>query len=94
MAKCGPKPLTIDWQEFDALCAVQCTLAEIALKYDVSEDTIERAVQKQWHMRFADYFRQKKAEGIPVASPQAVAIGHAGQRHHARLARQAVARAE
>jgi hypothetical protein len=64
MAKCGPKPLTIDWQEFDALCAVQCTLAEIALHYNVSEDTIERVVQKQWKMRFADYFRQKRRKGF------------------------------
>jgi DNA-binding MarR family transcriptional regulator len=64
MAKCGPKPLKIDWKEFDALCAVQCTLAEIALHYDVSEDTIERAVQKQWQMRFADYYRQKRRKGF------------------------------
>jgi hypothetical protein len=64
MAKCGPKPLEIDWKEFDGLCAVQCTLAEIALHYDVSEDTIERAVEKQWNMRFADYFRQKRRKGF------------------------------
>ena len=38
----GGRPrIEIDWAEFDRLCAVQCTLAELAAHLGVSEDTIE-----------------------------------------------------
>lgn len=63
MAKRGPKPLAPDWEEFDKLCAIQCTLEEIAAWYDCDEATIERCVKKNKHMKFADYFKKKAGKG-------------------------------
>jgi hypothetical protein len=56
----GGRPrLETNWDEFDALCALQCTLAEIAAQFGFSEDTIERAVKREQGMSFADYFAKK-----------------------------------
>jgi IS30 family transposase len=61
----GGRPrVEIDWVDFDRLCAVQCTLAEIATSFEVSEDTIERAVKRERGMSFADYFGQKRKSGF------------------------------
>lgn len=64
MAKRGPKPIKIKWKEFDKLCAMQCTLSEIAAWFECSEDTIERRVKKSKKMKFADYYAQKKEKGF------------------------------
>ena len=61
--KPGPKPFDPDWTEFDKLCAIQCTLREIASWFDCSEDTIERAVKRHKHMEFAEYYAQKAGKG-------------------------------
>lgn len=55
--------IEINWVEFDKLCGIQCTLREIASWFECSEDTIERAVEREKEMRFADYFEQKKGKG-------------------------------
>jgi hypothetical protein len=61
----GGRPrIEIDWAEFDRLCEVQCTLAEIATHFGVSEDTIERAVKREHGVSFADYFAQKRQAGF------------------------------
>ena len=60
----GRPQIQIDWKQFDALCSMQCTLAEIAASFEVSEDTIERAVKREQRMGFADYFRQKRKGGF------------------------------
>lgn len=61
----GGRPrIEIDWTEFDRLCEVQCTLAEIATHFGVSEDTIERAVRREHKSSFADYFAQKRKAGF------------------------------
>ena len=56
--------LEIEWAEFDRLCEVQCTLAELASHFGVSEDTIERAVKREQGLSFADYFAQKRQAGF------------------------------
>lgn len=61
--KTGRPLIPIDWEKFDVMCAVQCTLAEIAGFFECSEDTIERAVLREKKMRFADYFEQKRSDG-------------------------------
>ena len=60
----GRPRVEIDWNTFDALCGVQCTLAELAAHLGVSEDTIERAVKRERGMSFADYFAQKRKAGF------------------------------
>lgn len=60
----GGRPrIEIDWDEFDKLCALQCTLAEIAGWFDCSEDTIENRVKEIKGMGFSDYFRIKSSKG-------------------------------
>lgn len=74
----GGRPrVEIDWDVFDALCGVQCTLAEIAGHFECSEDTIERAVTREKAVGFADYYREKAGRGtIALRRKQyAVALG-------------------
>jgi hypothetical protein len=59
----GPR-IEPDWEVFDRLCEVQCTLAEIAAHFGVSEDTIERAVKREHSVSFADYFGEKRKAGF------------------------------
>jgi len=71
MAKRGPKLKVVDWEEFDKLCGIQCTLPEIAAWFNVSEDTIERIVIREKHCKFAEYFNQKRSRGkIPLRRRQ------------------------
>lgn len=63
MTKRGPKPLQIDWEEFDKLCMIQCTLEEIASWYDCSVDTIEIIVKREKKMKFSEYFAIKRGKG-------------------------------
>lgn len=53
----------IDWEQFDKLCSMQCTLREIAAWFDVSEDTIERATKREHNRAFADYYSEKSQRG-------------------------------
>lgn len=64
MGKRGAIAFTPDWEEFGKLCGIQCTLSEIAAYYDVSEDTIERAVKRTHKLKFAEYFKQKRKKGF------------------------------
>ena len=49
--------------EFEKLCALQCTLAEIAGFFDCSEDTIERWCKRELKVPFAEAFKQHSAQG-------------------------------
>lgn len=61
--KGGRPPLIINWEEFDKLCAMQCTLREIAAFFDCSEDTIENKCKKEQHMGFSEYHGLKRTNG-------------------------------
>lgn len=61
--KVGRPPINIDWKEFDKLCAIHCTLAEIADFFDCSEDTIERRVLEDKKINFAEYYKKKTSGG-------------------------------
>lgn len=63
MAKRGPKGIQIDWNDFDKLCHIQCTLEEIACFYDCSVDTIENIVKREKKMKFSEYFAIKRGKG-------------------------------
>lgn len=52
-----------DMEEFEKLCAIQCTLPEIAAWFCVSEDTIERWCMKTYKMHFAEIFAIKRGVG-------------------------------
>jgi len=53
----------INWEEFDKLCHIQCTLEEIACWYDCSMDTIERAVKREHGVTFAEHWKVKASTG-------------------------------
>lgn len=59
----GRPALTLDWVQFDKLCAIHCTLTEIADHFDMSEDSIENIVKREKNLTFSDYFKSKAAGG-------------------------------
>lgn len=52
--KSGPAPMELDWDQIKALCAIQCTKDEIAGFFGISEDSIKRAAQRDFGVRFGD----------------------------------------
>ncbi len=59
----GAPKKEIDWEAFDGLCELHCTLTEIAAWFKVSEDTVERRVNETHSMTFAEYYKIKSANG-------------------------------
>ena len=55
--------IEIDFEQFKKLCAIQCTLEEIASWFKCSEDTIERWCQRELKMSFADAYKIWSADG-------------------------------
>lgn len=53
----------IDRDEFEKLCALQCTKAEMAGFFNVSEDTIERWCRRTYKESFAVVFANKRSGG-------------------------------
>lgn len=53
----------IDQRQFENLCAIQCTLDEIAGVFDCSADTVERWVKRTYKASFADVYKIKSAKG-------------------------------
>jgi transcriptional regulator CtsR len=60
----GRPTIELDWEEFDKLCEIQCTLKEIASWFECSPDTIERRVKEKFGINFADYYEQKRGKGF------------------------------
>ena len=61
--KGGRPKFVIDWDIFDNLCFIQCTLKEIAQVLGCSEDTIENKVKQEKKVGFSDYYKAKKGIG-------------------------------
>lgn len=55
--------IEIDLEQFQKLCAIQCTLGEISSWFKCSEDTIERWCKRELKMSFADAFKTWSADG-------------------------------
>lgn len=53
----------IDRDEFEKLCALQCTKAEVAGFFNVSEDTIGRWCKRTYKESFAVVFANKRSGG-------------------------------
>ena len=60
----GTKQIVIDWEKFESLCKMQCTLREIADAFNCSEATIERRVTEKYGCRFVDIFKRKRQGGL------------------------------
>ena len=61
--KMGRPTKEIDSNEFEKLCALQCTEVEIAGWFSVSVDTIERWCKRNYSMTFAEIYKQKRQKG-------------------------------
>lgn len=61
--KKGRPKIPINWEEFDKLCGLQCTLLEIAEWFGCTDDTIENRVKEVHGMLFSEYFTIKAAKG-------------------------------
>lgn len=59
----GRPIVKIDWDQFENLCRLQCTMVEIADWFRTSEDTIERRVKSHYGNNFAEVFKQKRSAG-------------------------------
>ena len=59
----GRPEIKINWDVVDKLCGIFCTLEEIAAFFDCSEDTIERAVEREKGVKFNEYYKKRCAKG-------------------------------
>lgn len=58
MANKNGRPLTeIDWEQVEEMCFIQCTGEEMAAILKISFDTLERAIQREHKMGFAEYYK-------------------------------------
>jgi len=64
MAKTGRPKATIDWDEFERLCFLQCSRKEIAYWFKCSEKTIERKCYEQYGESFVPVFEKKRIGGL------------------------------
>ena len=63
MAKTGRPPIQINQNEFEKLCAINCTLEEIAGWFKCSPDTIERWSKKTYGVTFAEVYKKNSSQG-------------------------------
>ena len=63
MAKMGRPKKEIDQNEFEKLCVLQCTKADIANWFECCEDTIENWCKKTYGETFSAVFAQKREKG-------------------------------
>ena len=59
----GRPRIEIDQGAFEKLCALFCTVEEIASFFDCSVDTIERWCQRTYDKPFADIYAEKRQGG-------------------------------
>lgn len=61
--KMGRPRIQIDQEEFEKLCAIQCTEEEIAGWYKCSVDTLENWCKKTYKTTFSDIYKTLSATG-------------------------------
>ena len=59
----GRPRIELDWDEFDKLCNLQCTLVEIAHWFKCCEDTIEARVKETYGVTFSEHYKIRSAGG-------------------------------
>lgn len=63
MAKTGRPKKHIDQHQFEQLCALQCTLAEICGFFDVTDKTMEQWCRDTYGDTFSVVFKKKREMG-------------------------------
>lgn len=63
MPKTGRPKKEIDKLEFEKLCGLQCTQAEICSWFDVTDKTLESWCKRTYKQTFSEVFSQKRGKG-------------------------------
>lgn len=63
MAKMGRPKKYIDQEQFEKLCAMQCTLEEICAWFNVQDDTLNSWCKRTYKKTFSEVFKQKRGLG-------------------------------
>lgn len=61
--KLGRPATVIPWDMVDRMCAIHCTMQEIADVLDIPLSTLENGVKRDFHTTMREYFRKKSAHG-------------------------------
>ena len=61
--KMGRPLKPIDKEQFEKLCAIQCTLEEIAGFFNCCEDTIEAWCKREYGVTFSEAYKKHSAKG-------------------------------
>lgn len=64
MPKPGRPKQVIDLVQLEKLCNIHATMGEICHWFQVSPDTIERTVKKNYRTNFAEYYADHSAKGV------------------------------
>ncbi len=59
----GRKKLEVDWEHVQELASMGCTVSEVALELDVSEDTLLRRCREEHDMTVYDYLDLHRDRG-------------------------------
>ena len=62
--KMGRPRKEVDWEEFEKLCAIQCTEEEIAAWFDMTRETLNEKCKEEYDMTFLALFGQKRQKGF------------------------------
>ncbi len=63
MSEMGRPKIDIDWEEFEKLCAIQCTEEEIANWFNCHIDTINNRCKENYDCTFSDIYKKKSVGG-------------------------------
>ena len=64
MARNGRPRKEIDWKEFEQLCFLQCSIAEMCQWLHVTDKTLQRRVKEQYGETFSSVFEKKRVGGL------------------------------
>lgn len=57
------KKKTIDIKQFESLCGLQCTQAEICAFFNIDHKTLDRIIQEHYNKSFSQVFAEKREFG-------------------------------
>ena len=54
----------VDVEQFEKLCAIQCTLEEVASYFDMDSDTLNARLKELYGTTFSEVFKVKRQKGF------------------------------
>lgn len=78
--KGGRPRVEIDREQFETMCAQQCTEKEIAAHFRCSVDTVQAWCKRTYKCGFSEIFKQKREAGIGSLRSRAYEMAMAGDK--------------